>query len=79
MQVRIDPGTEEAEVVRWRRERLVQAGFSPRRAWRLAQDWRFDLHRLIELVERGCEPELAVRILAPLNETLAPINEKDAA
>ena len=32
----------------------------------LAADARYDLHALIELVERGCAPELAVRILAPL-------------
>jgi hypothetical protein len=32
----------------------------------VASDGRYDLHRLIELVERGCQPELAVRILAPL-------------
>jgi hypothetical protein len=25
-----------------------------------------DVHALIELVERGCRPELAARILAPL-------------
>jgi hypothetical protein len=30
------------------------------------EDARYDLHALIELVERGCEPELAVRILSPL-------------
>ena len=29
------------------------------------------LHALIELVERGCLPELAVRILAPLEEESA--------
>jgi hypothetical protein len=26
-----------------------------------------DVHALIELVERGCRPELAARILAPLD------------
>jgi hypothetical protein len=30
-----------------------------------------DLHALIELIERGCPPELAARILAPL-ETERP-------
>jgi hypothetical protein len=29
------------------------------------------LHALIELAERGCPPELAVRILAPLPEGTA--------
>ena len=68
MQLRVPQKTEDADVVRWRRDRLVQAGFTPRTAWRLAHDSRFDLHGLIELVERGCEPQLAVRILAPLEE-----------
>ena len=35
-------------------------------ATRVARDERFDLHALIELVERGCPPDLAVRILAPI-------------
>lgn len=56
------------EVVSWRRDQLVQAGFRLPLAMRLARDARFDLHALIELVERGCPPELAVRILAPLEE-----------
>ncbi len=53
------------EVVRWRREQLVASGFVPALAERLAEDERYDLHALIELTERGCQPELAVRILAP--------------
>jgi hypothetical protein len=56
------------EVVRWRRRQLAGAGFSDPRASRLAGDPRWDLHGLIELVERGCPPELAVRILAPLEQ-----------
>ncbi len=59
------------EVVRWRRERLVDSGFAPSVAARLADDARYDLHALIELVERGCRPELAVRIVAPLGEEVA--------
>jgi hypothetical protein len=35
-------------------------------AARVASDPRYDVHALIELAERGCDPELAVRILAPL-------------
>jgi hypothetical protein len=53
------------EVVRWRREQLVGSGFPLPLAARLAKDGRYDLHALIELAERGCQPELAVRILAP--------------
>jgi len=53
------------DVVGWRREQLLQSGFPPPLAARAAADPRYDLHRLIELVERGCPPDLAVRILAP--------------
>jgi hypothetical protein len=59
---------EEARVLAWRRDRLVEAGFSLPLAAQLADDARYDLHALIELTERGCSPELAVRILAPLEE-----------
>ena len=58
-------------VVIWRREQLVGAGFSLPDAARLAKDGRYDLHTLIELVERGCEPALAVRIFAPLDDETA--------
>jgi hypothetical protein len=53
-------------VVMWRREQLVQSGLPLPLASRLAQDARYDLHALIELLERGCPPELAIQILAPL-------------
>jgi hypothetical protein len=56
------------EVVRWRCEQLVAAGFADALAASVAQNAHYDLHALIELVERGCRPELAVRILAPLAE-----------
>jgi hypothetical protein len=54
------------EVVIWRREKLAQSGFPLSLAARLAQDSRYDLHALIELLEHGCSPEVAIRILAPL-------------
>ena len=59
------------EVARWRREQLTESGFPPILAARLAEDARYDLHALIELVERGCRPELAVRIVAPLDDEVA--------
>jgi hypothetical protein len=34
----------------------------------LAANEHWDVHALIELVERGCRPDLAARILAPLDE-----------
>ena len=61
------------DVVRWRRDQLARSGFSLPLTSRLARDSRYDLHALIELVERGCSPELAARILAPLD------GEDDAA
>jgi len=54
------------DVAAWRRCRLVEAGFPPHVAELLAVDWRYDLHVLLELVDRGCPPLLAVRIHAPL-------------
>jgi hypothetical protein len=54
------------QVVIWRREKLAQSGLPLSLASRLAQDPRYDLHALVELLERGSPPELAIRILAPL-------------
>jgi len=55
-------------VVAWRRRRLTDAGFPLPLATALARDARWDLHALIELVERGCDPRLAARIVAPLDD-----------
>jgi hypothetical protein len=60
-----------ANVTSWRRDRLVEAGFGLSLASELAHDGRYDLHALIELVESGCPPKLALRILAPLEEGTA--------
>lgn len=54
------------DVFAWRIERLRGAGFSRITAEQIAVDPRYDLHALLELVDRGCRPDLAVRILAPL-------------
>ena len=54
------------DVIGWRRRRLLTAGFPEPLARSLARDGRYDLHALIELVERGCDPLVAMRILAPL-------------
>jgi hypothetical protein len=59
------------QVVGWRRDQLVQSGFPLPLAAQLATDARYDLHALIELVERGCDPQLAVRILAPTDTEVA--------
>ena len=54
------------DVIGWRRAQLVTAGFPEPLARGLARDGRYDLHALIELVEHGCDPLVAIRILAPL-------------
>jgi len=58
---------DETNIVGWRRSQLADAGFSLPLAARIAGDAGYDLHALIELTERGCAPELAARILAPLD------------
>ena len=52
-------------IAAWRRARLMEAGFDPALARELAEG-RIDLNELIGLVESGCPPTLAARILAPL-------------
>ena len=63
------------EVVRWRREQLVVLRFLVAAGSPTAKDARYDLHALIELTEQGCEPTLAIRILAPSEVTR--LNEPD--
>jgi hypothetical protein len=50
----------------WRRRRLTAAGFEPRLAAELVAEPAVDLHELLVLLDRGCPPALAARILAPL-------------
>jgi hypothetical protein len=54
-------------VAGWRYERLRRAGLDSELAAALSRDSDVDLHALIELVERGCPPGIAARILAPLD------------
>jgi hypothetical protein len=63
-----DRSTDQNWVVAWRIDRLRDVGCSGRLAEALARDTRYDLHALLELVDRGCPPELAARILAPLED-----------
>ena len=50
----------------WRRRRLAAAGFAQDLAGALADEPAVDLHELLVLLDRGCPPALAARILAPL-------------
>ena len=53
---------------RWRAAVLRSAGFAPQLARELADDPRYQVHELLELVEHGCPPALAWRVVAPLGE-----------
>jgi hypothetical protein len=55
------------EILTWRLETLLRAGFEPGLATCIADSEDVDLHQLLDLVGRGCPPELAARILAPLD------------
>ena len=54
-----------SDVRQWRRSLLVHAGFPAELARELAADPGYDLHALLNLVDRGCSAQLAARILAP--------------
>jgi hypothetical protein len=54
------------DVTTWRRCRLLEAGFPQPLAERLASTPAVDVHALLELIDRGCSPELAARILSPV-------------
>jgi hypothetical protein len=55
--------TEMERVERWRAEALEKVGYDSSSAATLAIRHEVDLHRAIALVERGCPPETALRIL----------------
>ena len=55
------------DVLAWRSDVLQHAGCEPGLARQLAADGGMDLHDFLNLIDRGCAPELAARILAPLD------------
>jgi hypothetical protein len=61
------------DVTTWRRCRLLEAGFPQQLAERLASTPSVDVHALLELVGRGCPPELAARILSPVTGADDPL------
>jgi hypothetical protein len=61
-----------ADIAGWRERCLEAAGFDEATAVVLASDCAYDVHRLITLVEGGCPPHLAARILAPMDGTRRP-------
>ena len=55
--------TEQEIVERWRAQELERAGFPEDKANELAMRTDVDLHAAINLIRRGCTPELAAQIL----------------
>lgn len=51
------------EVLRWRFDVLVRAGYDTGNAMILAGHGEVDLHEATDLVLRGCSPETALRIV----------------
>jgi len=58
----IERGNERAKVESWRLHVLIEAGYPLPLAERLAHS-QADLHQAVELVQAGCQPELATEIL----------------
>jgi hypothetical protein len=54
---------EAAEVLDWRRLQLQRVGYTPDIALTLATRSEVDLHRAVDLLERGCPSDLALAIL----------------
>jgi hypothetical protein len=54
---------EQELVERWRAQELERAGFDPQAAAELARRPDVDLHGAVELLEKGCPPEIAFAIL----------------
>ena len=54
---------EQELVERWRAQELERAGFPEDMANELAMRSDVDLHAAIDLIRRGCAPELAAQIL----------------
>ena len=60
------------DVITWRRCRLLESGFPQELADHLASTPAIDIHALLQLVDRGCSPELAARILSPIATVGSP-------
>lgn len=57
---------------RWRRHLLERAGVAPELARAISRDARYDVHEVLALLERGCPPQLAIDITAPLDDREVP-------
>jgi hypothetical protein len=55
--------SEQELVESWRATELERGGFPPAAAAELATRPDVDLHRAVEMLQKGCSPELALSIL----------------
>jgi hypothetical protein len=55
--------TEQELVERWRAEELERAGYAPQDAAAIAARPEVDLHHAVELLAKGCPPQVALQIL----------------
>jgi hypothetical protein len=62
-QVVLADETERERVIRWRVEQLARVGYSWPAAMVIAANTQVDLHTAVDLVRRGCNPDVAMRIL----------------
>ena len=62
-ELEIQVETEAERIERWRAEELERAGYEPLQAAELAARQDVDLHLAVELLERGCPLDTALRIL----------------
>ena len=62
-EVHLRDETETERIQRWRAEELERAGYDPGSALELAARSDVDLHLAVELIERGCGIDIALKIL----------------
>jgi hypothetical protein len=55
--------TEQQRIERWRVEMLERAGYGADEAAQIAGRHDVDLHHAMGLLEQGCPPDIALRIL----------------
>jgi len=55
--------TEAEEILRWRFSELLRAGYDTDAAMVVASHVEVDLHEATDLVQRGCPPKTAIRIV----------------
>ena len=55
--------SELTQVERWRVDELERAGYDSHAATTLASRHDVDLHSAVDLLRKGCSPELALQIL----------------